>query len=102
MIDWIVANPPVLAAIFTLVGGVALKFIEKFLSRDKAHADTRKEFREEWKELLDRVDKLEAEIDEWRGKYYRGQEEILTLKAMIIGANIAVPDDLSALHNKPE
>lgn len=102
MIDVIVSSPPALAAVCTAFGGVLLKLLEWFLSRNHRKNDTRKEFREEWKELLDRVDKLEEEIDEWRGKYYRGQEEILTLKAMIIGAGIKVPDDIRGLEQKPE
>lgn len=99
MVDFLVTNPPVLAAVFTLIGGIALKLLEKFLARNTAKSSTRKEFREEWKELLERVDKLEAEVDSWRDKYYRAQEEILTLKReMIIHAKSDVPDDLSGLQ----
>lgn len=98
LLDYLSTNPAVVAAIFTIVGALILKGIDSVMSRRSNKRDDRKEFREEWNELLERIDKLEAEIDAWRDKYYRGQEEILTLKAMIIGAGIKTPDDISDLN----
>lgn len=87
------------ALVGTLVGSVGLKITEKWLNRNVDKREDRRDFRVEIKELLDRMDKLEEEVTTWKDKYYRGQEEILTLKAMIIGAGIHTPDDASALDD---
>jgi len=61
-------------AIFAILGGVLLKVIEKKVS---GHTDTvntnftlRKELREELDAVLERVDKLQEEVNTWREKYY--------------------------------
>lgn len=100
LIEYLTANPAVLAAVCTVAGALVLKTLEHFLNRDNGKRADRKEFREEWNELLGRIDRLEAEVDAWRDKYYRGQEEILTLKAMIIGAGIKIPDDVRSITDE--
>lgn len=87
------------ALIGTLFGGAGLKAVEHWLNRNADKQAARRDYREEINELLARMDSLEAEVTTWKDKYYRGQEEILTLKAMVIGAGIAVPRDLSTLES---
>jgi hypothetical protein len=61
-------------AIFAILGGAVLKVIEKKVSGPKDEANTnfslRKELREELDAVLERVDKLQEEVDTWREKYY--------------------------------
>lgn len=88
------------ALIGTLMGGVGLKVVEHWLNRSTDKLAVRRDFRDEIKDLLTRMDTLEAEVTTWKDKYYKGQEDILILKAMIIGAKIDIPDDLSSLRRK--
>jgi hypothetical protein len=61
-------------AIFAIVGGVILKVIEKKVSAPIDTANTnfalRKELREELDIVLERVDRLQEEVDTWRERYY--------------------------------
>lgn len=58
----------------TLFGGIGLKLSEKWLGRSKAREDLatnlRTELRSDNTVLRAAVDRLEEEVDEWRGKYY--------------------------------
>lgn len=86
-------DPTWIAMLGTVCGGVGLKISEKWLNHAKDKRDDRKEFREEIKELQDRLDNVEDDLAEWRGKYYAAQEQILILKAMMVGAGLTIPDD---------
>jgi hypothetical protein len=61
-------------AIFAILGGVILKVIEMKVSSPTDDINTnfalRKELREELDAVLERVDKLQEEVNTWREKYY--------------------------------
>ena len=61
-------------AIFAILGGVILKVIEKKVSSPTDDINTnfalRKELREELDAVLERVDKLQEEVNTWRENYY--------------------------------
>jgi hypothetical protein len=78
-------DPGWIALIASVAGGVSLKVVEKWLNRNVEKRDDRKDFREELAELRTRLDAVEKEVDEWRGKYYTAQEEILALKTKMAG-----------------
>lgn len=86
MMEFLKDIPPSLYALIgTIVGGVGLKLIEHWLNRDVQVIAERRDYRDEITELRDRLDKVEAEVDEWRDRYYHNEEEIHTLRAFIIG-----------------
>lgn len=92
--EWLTTLPPEIWALLgTVLGGTGLKIVERFLNRDVALRDDRRDLREEVKELYERVEHLEDEVTAWRDRYYAGQEQILMLKAMVIGAGIQIPED---------
>lgn len=73
-----------LALIGALLGGSGLKFIEHYLSRPKVKEDAasafRAELREEVKNLREELRKTEADLDEWRTKYYALLDEFSKAK----------------------
>lgn len=75
----------------TIFGGAGLKAVEKYLNRDIEAINERKDYRDEIRELRDRLDKVEAEVDEWKAKYFHNEEEIVRLRATLIQQGIEVP-----------
>lgn len=84
-------NQAWLALIGALLGGSGLKVIEYWLNRTKTKDDTatqfRNELRGEVKNLREEVyrineakDKVEAEVDQWRMKYYELMDEYMKFK----------------------
>lgn len=77
-------NEAWLALIGALLGGSGLKFIEHWLSRSKTKDDSaaafRKELREEVIALREELRKAEAELDDWRTKYFALLEEFSRAK----------------------
>jgi predicted nuclease with TOPRIM domain len=78
-------TPEIIALLSAIFGGAGLKLLERFFSHaDKAvdeAAAIRKELRDEATGMRIRLDKLEAEIDDWRQKYYKMVEENAKLRA---------------------
>lgn len=76
------------AAITGLFAGLVIKFANKVLDSRKdrldEHIQLRKELREELDAVLERVDKLQEELDMWKQKYF--DQVVLTneLKSDII------------------
>ena len=62
------------AAVTGLFAGIVIKFANKMLDgrREKfdEHIQLRKELREELDAVLERVDKLQEELDTWKQKYF--------------------------------
>jgi uncharacterized coiled-coil DUF342 family protein len=62
------------AAITGLFAGLVIKFANKLLDgrreRFDEHIQLRKELREELDAVLERVDKLQEELDMWKQKYF--------------------------------
>lgn len=84
-------DPTWFALIGTIFGGVGLKIVEKFLNKNVERVSERKDYRDEIKELRERLDKVESEVDTWRERYYHNEEEIQTLRAFMIGMGIDPP-----------
>ena len=74
-----------IALIGTIFGGVGLKFLESFINRSKAKDDTatqiRKELRDEIRDMRAELNRLESDVDEWKGKYYTLLEQFIKVKA---------------------
>jgi len=63
----------------TVVGGLLLKLIEKFWTKDNSslleeHAALRKELRDELDTVKQELIRIQQEVDEWREKYYHQVE----------------------------
>lgn len=104
MIESIINNPALLAGIFTLIGGVALKILESFLNKKSENREVRKDLLDEVKNLNNRLDKVEGEVTFWRGRFYEEQEDNALLRIMMIQGGltpphkIVVPPGNSVLH----
>lgn len=84
MLDIILSDPAVIAGIFTIIGGIALKMVEKWLSKSTAKINQRKDYREEIKELSERLDKEEADVSLWRKKFFESEEQNHKLRMTMI------------------
>lgn len=92
MIEFLASIPAGLwAVIGSMVGGIGLKVVERVLNRSATIRDERLDYRTEIKELQDRLDKVDAELDSWKSKYWASQEEISRLKHALIDAGIEIP-----------
>lgn len=76
-----------IALIGTVFGGVGLKVVDHYLSKNKVKIDDaariRDELRIEITSLRDEVNKLEAERDKWRADYYDLRDKIADLQAQV-------------------
>lgn len=79
------------AALGSILSTLLLAFIQKRLVSKRDDIDWRKDYREEIKELNDRLDKAEGEVNTWRDRYYHNEEEIQTLRAFIIVNHLDPP-----------
>lgn len=72
------------ALIGAILGGSGLKLIEWWLSRSKEKDNSAKEFRQELRtdltEVKRELDRVEAELDAWRDKYYDQLEKNIELR----------------------
>lgn len=84
--------PAVWALLGALFGGVGLKIVEKFLNRSVEARATRQDYRLEIKELQDRLDKVESEVDTWRQRFYEAEVKIARLKIQVIQLGGIVED----------
>lgn len=82
----LLSNPGLIALIGTLFGGVGLKLIESWLGRAKAKQDAGAAMRAELRLEIDGLraqlqaasteeQRLEAEVERWRGLYYDLRDE---------------------------
>lgn len=97
-------------ALFAIIGGILLKVIEKRISSPSDNANInfalRKELREELDAVLERVDKLQEEVNAWRDKYYEQVQldadlrlEIATLKEQLLTKHDAANfDDMMVMQ----
>ena len=76
------------------IGALALKAIEKFLNRNADARADKQDYREEIKELQDRLDKVEDEVTNWRTMYYSAQVRISVLEREIIKLGGDIPPDV--------
>jgi septal ring factor EnvC (AmiA/AmiB activator) len=76
-----------IALIGTVFGGVGLKVVDHYLSKNKVKIDDaariRDELRIEITNLREEVQKLEAERDKWREDYWSLREQIADLHTQI-------------------
>lgn len=70
----LLTNPAFLALMGTIFGGAGLKIVEGLLNKSKTQMDVaaqiRSELRTDVQGLRDEIRKVEAELDEWKKKYY--------------------------------
>lgn len=83
--------PGLWALIGTIIGTVGLKLLEKWLNKHVEVRDDRRDYREEIRDLNERLDKEEVQSDEWRQKFYKSQEEVVRLRALLITHGIEPP-----------
>lgn len=80
------SNPGVIALLGTLFGGAGLKFVEHWLNRKERVRDAGMALRDELRMEIDRLkeqmasaaaeeQRLEAEVERWRGMYYDLRDE---------------------------
>jgi hypothetical protein len=91
LIDWLARNPLVVAAIFTALGAILLRVTEKVLGAKAERQSEVKDYRDNIKELQERLDKVEEEVTLWRNRYYASQVDITRLTQALIKAGIDVP-----------
>lgn len=81
-------NSAVIATIAGLIVGAFIKFANKVMDRKKdnleEHVTLRKELREELDAVREELHKLQAELDDWREKYYQQLELTNKLKVDIL------------------
>lgn len=88
-------SPPWIAAIGTIFGGAGLKLIESYLNRPSKKDSTPAEIRDELrKEIISlkadlsamkiEIDKTEAEMLEWREKYWALVEQHVKIKQQLL------------------
>ena len=94
LIDYIVANPALLAGICTIIGGILLKVVEKWLSKQAEQRNQRKDYREEIKELNERIDALEEDITQWRNRAFTAEEQVALLRIMLIKHGAEPPESI--------
>lgn len=77
-------DPTVIALIGTVMGGVGLKVAESWLGRNKVRVDDAARMRDELRlqvtALREENKALEAQVDEWRAKYYEVYEKLLNVQ----------------------
>lgn len=91
LIDYIVTNPPLLAALVTVFTAIAIKVLEKWLGKQAEARNDRKDFRDEIKDLNERIDRLEEQVTKWRDRYYAEQEEVALLRTTMINSGLTPP-----------
>lgn len=92
-------DPAWIALIGTLCGGIGLKVLEHWLGKSKEKnaeaAGARRDLTAEVKDLVDRVDKLESEVTQWRDRYYTEQEKRHLLRLQILEAGLIPADNIT-------
>lgn len=76
--------PGAWAVLGTILGTIALKLIEKVVSRDRDSREERLSYRTEINELHGRLDNVEKEVTFWRARYYQEQEISAALRRRLI------------------
>lgn len=87
----VLSDPVVVAAIFTVIGGLLLKLSESLINGKKEKRDDRTELREEITQLRERLDTVEEEVTFWRNRFYEEQEDNAMLRVLMIQAGMTPP-----------
>lgn len=75
----------------TIVSGGALTGITKFVNRNSDKRDDRRIDLDEIRQLRERIDTVEAEVTEWRNRFYAEQDFSTRLQRFIINQNLEPP-----------
>lgn len=74
-------DPAWIALIGTIVATVGLKFTEHWLNRSKSTVDDAKQIREELRTQVvsqkEEIERLEADVELWRTKYYDLRDQFM-------------------------
>jgi hypothetical protein len=73
---WVVLN--------TIIGTLLLKGLEKYLNRNVDRREVSRDYRAEIKELQDRLDALDDELEKARKKSFALEEDVAKLRRFII------------------
>lgn len=77
-------DPTLVALVGTIMGGVGLKLTESWLAKGKVKVDDAARMRDELRlqitTLREENKTLEAQVDEWRAKYYEVYEKLLMVQ----------------------
>lgn len=93
MLETLIADPAFIAAFFTLIGGISLKMVEKWLGKDANKVMLNQDYREEINELNERLDKEEESTEMWRQKYFTAEEDNHRLRVEMIKNGLNPTDD---------
>lgn len=95
---------PVFALVGTLFGGAGLEVTRRWLNRSKDRDDTatelRKELREELASLKKELDQVEAELDEWKNRYYDLLQQFVSVKGQLEDALRHIQHDAGQAADK--
>lgn len=94
-------NPGFIALLGTLFGGAGLKVIEKWLGKSAEKRSERRDLNEEITNLVNRIDKLENEVTQWRTMYYHEQEQVALLRVLVIQNGGQLPETTVSKLNNP-
>lgn len=92
LLEYLTANPPVLAAASTILGGIALKMVENWLGKRIEQRNDRKDYREEIRELHERIDELEEDLSQWRTRAFTAEEQVALLRIVVISLGGELPE----------
>jgi peptidoglycan hydrolase CwlO-like protein len=81
-------DPAWIALIGTVVATVGLKVTEHWLNRNKASTDDARQIRDELRTQIDNqkeeIDRLEAQAEAWRAKYYDLRDQFMKQNAELM------------------
>lgn len=101
-------DPAWIALIGTLAGGIGLKVTEHWLNRSKTSTDDAKQIREELRAQVvaqkAEIERLEADVDEWRNKYYDLRDSFMQqhTELMLALEKIRVQGDKNSIDVPPK
>lgn len=90
-------SPAWVAVIGTVVGGVCLKLVERWLSNSKVKVDDamniRNELRTELVALREENRQLEDDVTKWREEYYDLRDKVVSLNTYMTLNGLTPPDE---------
>lgn len=84
--------PGLWAVIGTIIGSIGLKIVERWLSANADKRADRADYREEIASLNSRLDDAEADVDKWRARAFKMEEQVSRLRAFIFSIGKEPPN----------
>lgn len=83
-----VSDPTVIALIGTIMGGVGLKVVEHWLSKNRVKTDYATDIRNELRLTITaqnaEIKDLEKQVDRWKGDYYDLRDKHMQLEVQLL------------------